>query len=151
MAHTTTDQEMEVAFKHGMQYFLPKPIDTELMMSIINKKKELLYEHNLSLPGSPSLHSSSPSIKMEKNERHEKHEKNEKHEKHEKHDSRYFHHNESQESSQIDSDYTEIVDRPPHSQYEKTFLTGVKLFRRMSIKQSDQKMEGMSESNHRGI
>ena len=40
MSHTTTDEEMNSAFSHGMHCFLPKPIDTDLLMSIITAKKK---------------------------------------------------------------------------------------------------------------
>ena len=150
MAHSTTEQEMNVAFKHGMQYFLPKPIDTELMMSIINKKKEVLYDEIPCLQNSPLLHS--PSLKNESHDNHDNHDKYDNtNNTTTNNENRFFHSIESQENTQLDSDFTEMAEKPVFVQCEKTFLTGVKLFRRMSIKQYDQRLEDLNESNYRGI
>jgi hypothetical protein len=149
MAHSTTEQEMSIAFKHGMQYFLPKPIDTELMMSIINKKKEVLYDEIPCIPNSPSLHS--PSLKNESHDKHDNHDNNYNTNTTINNENRYFHSVDSQENTQLDSDFTEMAEKPVFVQCEKTFLTGVKLFRRMSIKQYDQRLEDLNESNYRGI
>ena len=40
MSHTTTDEEINTAFSHGMHCFLPKPIDTDLLSSILTSKKK---------------------------------------------------------------------------------------------------------------
>ena len=145
MAHSATEQEMSIAFKHGMQYFLPKPIDTELMMSIINKKKEVLYDDIPCIPNSPSLHS--PSLKNGSHDNHDNSNNNTT----TNNEIRFFHNIESQENTQLDSDFTEMAEKPVFVQCEKTFLTGVKLFRKMSIKQYDQRLEDLNESNYRGI
>ena len=39
MSHRASDEELAVAFSHGMHFFLPKPIEIELMMALLNVRK----------------------------------------------------------------------------------------------------------------
>ena len=39
MSHCASDVELATAFTHGMHFFLPKPIETELMMALLSVRK----------------------------------------------------------------------------------------------------------------
>ena len=39
MSHNATDDDLKTAFVHGMHFFLPKPVETELMMALLNVRK----------------------------------------------------------------------------------------------------------------
>jgi hypothetical protein len=58
MSHSASDEELSISFKHGMKYFLHKPIDTDLIADIITAKREasnhVLSESVLSPPSSVS-------------------------------------------------------------------------------------------------